>query len=425
MRKLLAAMLLAAASIAIIGGSAFAADGPNGTINGTLVNKTAGGASVAGLEVSLAGYKGTEEAVKKTAKAGPDGKFRFEALETAAGYQYQLTVTFQDAAYYSDPVTFGAAGDTSTDKTVEMPVLDATTDASVLKTAAHHYVIDPDTTGVAVTEMVIVTNSSDKAYIGSSEAHAGAKATLRFTLPQGATDFQPVDGLFPGKTLQIDGGFVDTLPVFPGMAQKVWEYRIPATGDAVSTSVKLSMAADKLSVLVPDSGAKVAISGLSAPVNQDFQGQKFLVYSGQNMAAGTEIQFKVEQLSNVKPQAAPAAVAAPAQSSASPGLIFGGIAIVLVAIGGAAVVLSRRKRLGSGALAGFETDAKSARSGDPIDLEAERRELVAAIARLDDLFEQDKVSSEEYGRLRTEKKRRLVEIVRMQKSGAATAPAGR
>jgi hypothetical protein len=420
----------------------------NGTLSGSLVNKTANGAGVADQEVTLGAYQGSNDAGKKTAKTDKDGKFTFDGLNTGADYTYQVTATYQGAPYFSDPVNF-SAGDASattapgqpaptqaapaqptTQQTVQMPVYDSTSDASVLKATAHHYLLEPDKTGLTVSEIVIITNSSDKSYVGT-ESHAGTNSTLRFTLPDGAQNFQPVDGLYPSRVLQVQGGFVDTMPVYPGMSQRVWQYSFPATADAVSFASKIDMAADKVSVLVPDDGAKVSVTGLTGPASQDIQGQKYIMFSGSTVAAGTDVQFKVESLSQVtppNPAAQPSSgsagsststgtAAASAISPISP-FVAGGLVLLVVVFAAAAIVLNRRQRaVRQRAIERLVTGVSEElgeSEGDAGDLEAERRQLVATIARLDDLFEQNKIGSEEYGRFRTEKKRRLIEVARLQ-----------
>ena len=51
---------------------------------------------------------------------------------------------------------------------------------------------------------------------------------------------------------------------------------------------------------------------------------------------------------------------------------------------------------------------------------AERKDLVAAIASLDDSYEQGRIGSEEYGMLRAQQKARLMEIVAKQRELADT-----
>jgi len=172
------------------------------------------------------------------------------------------------------------------------------------------------------------------------------------------------------------------------------------------------------------------VSNLPNKSSQEIQEEKYLLFSGDNLAAGTQLQFKLDHL--------PMAQAAGDQGmQGSLPVIAGSGIIVAVLIASVVVMLLRRRRGSKQAVgpdvsadtAGEEPDGSSPRSARDLSaaemeaeeeiLDAEKRELVAAIARLDDDFEAQKISAEEYGRLRAEKKRRLVQVVDRQKSLAA------
>ena len=378
----------------------------DGAIRGRLVNLTADGGSVAGLEVTLTAYSGTAEKGQKTTAAGQEGTFVFDKLDTAPELTYQLSVQYQGVPYYSEPVTFAPD---SLEQTVELQVFEATTAGDVVTSPARHYLVEPDASGIAVSEIVIVRNSSDRTYVGSRDAHPGARETLRFTLPADAQDVEYGSGLLASWVIPIDGGFIDTMPVYPGDTQRIYRYRIPAQGGKASFSTTLSMATQKVNVLVPDTGVGVSVSNLPTRTNPTIQGERFLVFSGENLDVGTELQFSFDRLPTTQQRS---------DMSALP-LLAGGTA--LVAVVGAAVLLRRRRsRLssepGAAGVAREEGDVAWGPLADEEDLEAERRELVEAIAHLDDAFEAGEIGSEEYGRLRAERKRRLVDVVRRQRS---------
>ena len=109
-------------------------------------------------------------------------------------------------------------------------------------------------------------------------------------------------------------------------------------------------------------------------------------------------------------------------------MIAGGV-IVVLAVGGAAFMVRRRRSqpasaygasAGPAADEGINEPEETDDGQEARELEMEKRELVAAIAQLDDSFENKRVGPEEYGRLRSEKKSRLVEIVERQKALAAS-----
>jgi len=418
-----------------------AASGAKGTISGAVTNLTAGGSSVAGSDVNLLIYTGQDQSDKQTAKAEPDGKFSFQGLETGQDYTYLLHVAFQGADYAAQPINFAQD---STAESSDVQVFDPTSDDKVISSPARHYLLEPDPDGVTVSEILIVTNSGDKTYVGSTEVQQGFKETLRFFLPDGAQNVEYGNGVADSHVFPVDGALVDTWPIYPGNSQRILRYKIPAKGDSVTFSTKVIMTTDKVNVLAPDSGASLSVTNVPNKSNPDIQGEKFLLFSGDKVTAGTEIQITMDNLSKVTAAAVGGAAPAAGAGGASPAaaatgaapasdpqalpMIAGGV-IVVLAVGGAAFMVRRRRSqpasaygasAGAAADEGIDEPEETDDGQEARELEMEKRELVAAIAQLDDSFENKRVGPEEYGRLRSEKKSRLVEIVERQKALAAS-----
>ena len=426
-----AAILVFACSVASVG----AAEG-KGTIRGSVKNLTAGGSSVASLDVNLISVSGENEVSQQTGKVDEQGNFAFTGLETSPDFTYLVHVQHQGADYGSEPVQFPAD---KTELTVEVDVFDATSAADAITSPARHYLLEPDPEGVSVTEIVILTNSTDKTYVGSKEVQRGLKETVRFAVPEGAEDLQYGDDQSVPRVVPVEGGFVDTWPIYPGNTQRILSYHIPAKGGTASFSTRVTLAADQVSVLMPDIGPELSVSNLPDRSSATIQEQKFLLLGGQNLAADTELQFRVSRLS-------PSPVAA---IGIAP--LAGGVGAVLVAVVAVVLLVRRRRRSGTKvaqpelvraqAGAGAEgvqmtrrpagvpgvpeeqleapVEETRAEKSEAEILEEEKRDLVAAIARLDDQFEAQEIGAEEYSRLRAERKRRLVEVVERQKALAA------
>ncbi len=416
----------------------------NGSISGTVINSTANGSSVAGTDINLLIYKGQDQADKKTAKAGQDGKFSFDGLQTGPDYTYLIHVPFQGADYAAQPVKF-AEGSTSAKADVQ--VFDPTSDASVVSSPARHYLLEPSPGGLIVSEILIVSNNSDKTYVGSKEVQQGLKETLRFPVPDGAQDVEYGGGMMEGRVFNQGGAMVDTWPVYPGDSQRVMQYRIPLKDDGATFSTKIPMDTDKVNILAPDAGMGVSVTNVPNRSNPDIQGQKYILFSGDKLAAGTEIQIKVDHVSKAASAASAATAGSGTGTASEPQtlpLVAGGV-IVLLAVAAAAFMVGRRRggasaRRGprqipasrapstdtddAGAAEQEELDDAEAEEGagderEERELDAEKRQLVAAIAQLDDSYENQKIGAEEYNRLRTEKKARIVEIIERQKALAA------
>ena len=419
------------------------AEDAKGTIKGSVANKTAGASVIANQDVTLTSYSGTTQKDKKTTKTDAQGSFSFEGLDVGPNLIYQASIEYQGVTYYSQPVMFSAD---KADQTVTLTVFDSTDDSSVIKSPSKHYLVEPESDGVIISEILIVQNSSDKTYVGAKDVHQGAKETLHLTLPAGAQDVQFVDGFDDSRVFQQDGAITDTDPIFPGNSQRVFRYRIPAQNDAASFTSTMDMGADKVNVLMPDAGAELSVSNLPNKSIQDIQGDKYVLISGEKLAAGTSLEFKMSNLAKAAAALAvadaEAQAAAQAQSGASgagpasaprgtsqtlPLFLAGGVAMV-VALAAFGVTLRRTRRRGKLQIEeaeepeeGGEIPSTDAGEQEMDELESERQSLIAAIASLDDAYEQKRIGAEEYSMLRAQQKQQLLEVVARQKKKMAAA----
>ena len=100
-------ILAVAVVLGLVLPSTAAAD-PVGVISGQVVNRTASGGSVGGLELRLFVFRNEQQQAERVATTGPDGSFRFEGLETSQEYAYQ--VLLRDALHSApEGVAIGAA----------------------------------------------------------------------------------------------------------------------------------------------------------------------------------------------------------------------------------------------------------------------------------------------------------------------------
>lgn len=394
------------------------ADAGNGAIRGS-ITMGPGGKGVPDQEITLAGYRAQSEPTRQTVRSDKDGRFVFQGLDAGPDITYQATVEFQGAPYFSEPVTLSPE---ATEKTIELSVAESTTSGDAVRSTATHFLMEADQSGVMVTQIVIVNNSGDKTYIGSREVHEGARETLRLALPSTAEDVEMVDGFMPSRAFPTEGAISDTTPIYPGDSQRIFQYRIPVTGNSAAFAAKISLPTDKVQVLLPDNGVQVAISGLPNRTSRQVQGVNYIIFSGDQLAGDTALEFKLDNLPQAQaPAAAPGADPA-ARSVASQALvpILAGVLAMVALLAVVAVVLRRRRaRNAEDEDEGFGEEQLG---DDSEGLAAEREELVASIALLDDRYEQGKIRPEEYGRIREEKKRRLVEVVSRQRE-LATARA--
>ena len=140
--KVLRLTLAVFAMMAITGLASPAMAEDNGSITGQIVNKTANGSQVGGVEVSLIPYfNGKPTAVEQKVASDKTGKFEFNALSTDNESTYVVSVNFQDADYVSREITLTSS---NASQAIELEVYDSTTSDENLRVSAGHMVVYVD-----------------------------------------------------------------------------------------------------------------------------------------------------------------------------------------------------------------------------------------------------------------------------------------
>ncbi|MDP2931464.1 MAG: carboxypeptidase-like regulatory domain-containing protein [Chloroflexota bacterium] len=388
MRRVLGLALALLAIAAAIGwASPVRAEGA-GSITGQVVNKTAGGSPIGGVEVALIAYSnGKATASQQKATVDATGKFEFGGLSTDNGTTYTVSATFQDADYTSQTVTLTSASPT---QTVELDVYDSTTSDASIQVSNGHIVVFADQGTLQVLEVWRFSNVGTSTFIGTKGKTA--RATLRFTLPTGATSLSPGQGFTPETT---PTGVVSTAAVPPGVTDINFTYVIPYQGSGVTISRKTDYPIANFRLLVQDTGVKVTSSALAPAPPQMINGTNYLDFTAGNLAKGVDLDASFSGI--VKPSAA-----SPEASFPWPWLL-GGVAMLVLVVAVAYPQLKKRQ-----ALSGLPT----ARAAPEPVLPASGQEdaLLRELARLDDSYEAGIIKEGEYRTRRAKAKASLMEI---------------
>lgn len=378
-------LVILAALLALLLGTIHAQGRELGSIQGRVVNGSAGGGSLAGLEVTLEGIgpDGTELPPRK-ALIESDGSFAFAGLPLGEGYTYRVRLSYTDVVYTSPEVRLRPDAPTTS---LELTVYEPTTSDSALKGTIDHLVLDfdPATHTLWVLEYLVIENTGDTTFVGSAAPdQQGLRATLRFLLPPGVEQVELLRGVTPEQTIPWEGGFADTSPLPPGSREVVFSYTLPYESERYTLQKTLAYPTDKVAVLVPDVGVNVHSDALPNVSTTDVEGQSYLLLSGEGLTSDTVVEIALKGL--------PMSVAS-GGSSPNRSLVIGvGIAMAF-ALGGA--VFYARRRLAA-------QPVPAAPSG-----EREKASLLAALADLDQRYEAGQISQEEYQREREATKERL------------------
>lgn len=220
---LAAALVLAA--VATGPGASFAQE-PGGvaTVNGRVVNGTAGGPPPAGLLILALATDG-DGGLVATSQAFSDesGRFTVTELPLVEGGRYIFSVDYAGMMYTA---TLGP-GDLSGD--LRITVYESTEDVSVVRVTKQVQVIaevDKKEREVAAIEFVLLTNESDRTLVPNL-ANPAQMSFLRFSLPPQAYDLNVQSDLPSREIISVGTGFAVTSPVIPGDHSIEFSYFFP------------------------------------------------------------------------------------------------------------------------------------------------------------------------------------------------------
>lgn len=386
MRKtlLLTICLLAAVAVVLPASAALGAD--EGIISGQVVNKTPGGSPVAGLEVTLTTYSNDKTTSEQKVIADSTGKFEFKGLSLDPSNAYSVKTNFREADYSSDMLRLKAD---SPLQTVELAVYEATATDEKIQVSNGHIVMVADQGFLQVLEVWRFNNTGDRTYIGTKGKTA--RATLKFTLPQGATSVESAQG-FAYET--SSDGIVSTASVPPGVTDVSFSYVIPYQGSNTKLLRRTDYAVANFGLFVQDTGVQVKSAALTRKNTQDLNGTKYLYFTAQNLSRGAELDASLGGLA--KPIGS-----APGESLPWPWLAAGVLGL------GAIVVVAYprlRKRQTLATSLADDTPASANQTND------DENALLRELARLDDNYESGKLKETEYRARRAQTKARLMGI---------------
>lgn len=382
MLKRFALVLSAVVFIAAMG-VPVSAQTAGGTIAGMLTNGTAGGSSVSNVEVRLETYVNATPAANSTALTQNDGSFTFNNLVTGPQNYYRVALTYQEAEYAGENITFAAGENTRSEN---ITVYDSTDNAAAVTVDTAHTIIVIGDGELEFTVVYDFINNTDRAYIGTGEPMAnGKKKTLTFVLPADATAVQYGDGLLPSFVYPGHEGFIDTMAVLPGVKEIVYAYKVPYNGGTYNFNQKLNYSAAWFNLLVQGTGIKVTSDQLvdQGPLDMG-QGNSYLYLIGQNFTAGQTVSAVLSGAGTVNQTLI---------------IVLGAVALVLVLGGGLAYWRMRKGR--------SPQPVVNAVAG-----EEDEHSLLVELARLDDDFAAGRIAEDAYRVKRAAKKAQLIKLMR-------------
>lgn len=363
----------------------FAADAGPGVIKGKLINITANSkSSLANIEMTLQNYlNGAQKDSSKT-KTDANGNYVFNGLSTDAKYSYEITTTYQEADYQSGTITF--AKDETT-KSVDLTVYDSTTE-DMLKVDIVHTLVTLGEGSLKIREFLTINNITDKTYVGSKiiPADPTKKETIRFSLPQGATNVSYDSGLMGCCAFSGGNGFVYGMAVFPGKQDVVYSYEIPYKTTEIAFNERFEYPTAQYNFLIQGEGVTASSDQLSVGQPLNIEGKKYGVLSALDFTSGKTVTVKLAGLT-------------PASNQNT--ILYAGMAVVVLGCGALGLYTLRKRKL--------QTVSPRAGGGIP-----SRQRLLLEIASLDDDFEAGKIPESQYRSVRARMKAQLLTTKRQK-----------
>ena len=365
-----------------------------GGISGSVVNAS-GGEVPASLEVTLRGFDEMRPVITQTTTLQSDGTYIFQEVDMPAGRAFLVTVDYQGTVYGSDIAIAQA----------DMPLLDlpvtiyeTTSDASILSADRLHLFLEfvgEDT--LRVIQLYILSNPTNMTLVPPEEG----QPTVRFSLPEGATNLEIQDGVLGGRFIETEDGFGDTVSIRPGAGSYELLYAFEMPYDRKLDLVQpMSLPVNAVVVLVPEDGIKVKGETLVDEGTRDVQGAQYRLFNGGSIPAGSELSLSISG----RPSTTAPTLTAGSTTNLVIGLGIFGLTLIL-----AGVFLYGRSRTAESEAA---DETESDITQDDTEYESESAEtLMDAIIALDDQYQAGQLPESAYLERRAKLKQRLSELM--------------
>lgn len=259
------------------------------TVVGQVTNGTAGGIVPADRPVTLHVFSGVEETERYTTTLAADGSFRFDGLAMEAGEAFVARIIYQDVIYFSDP---GAPEPGQAEPSLPITIYETTEDPIAILVTQLHILVSVTRDRLRIGEHYLISNEGDRTCVGAEDPETGRRATLTFTLPEGAEELR-FDG--PGlgeRFLERGRGFAGTEPILPGTAtvEAAFSYALPYQ-EGLWVERLFDVPVASVALVIPEEEGALEGTGLTPAGTLDTQMGQALSYTAGPLAAGELLAF--------------------------------------------------------------------------------------------------------------------------------------
>lgn len=360
------------------------------SISGVVRNGTAG-AALPGDLAALLLITDAEGRLQGTGQAaiGADGRFTFAEVPLIPEASYTISVDY-GGVFYGPTLPASALA-----QPVNITIYESTTDYTLIRVQRQVMLlsaVDAAQRTAAATEFVRLENTGDRT-LQPDLAAPGQISFLRFALPPDAAEVTLQSNLRGGDVISIGSGFALTAPVPPGEHIVDFSYTFPYADDGLAYRQSLPQGAGLFQVLLPESWETAELAALQPLPVIALEGARYRAWEARDIPPGPGLQLEFSGL----PQ--PGMLARLGATLSGGGFwqtaVPSALAAVLVALLLTGVIRKYRPQT---AAAVNPTPSPTA----PPIATANRHQIVAEIAQLDEQFAAGAIPAPEYHRQREE-----------------------
>jgi mono/diheme cytochrome c family protein len=358
-------------------------------VRGQVFNGTAGAGIPEDTSVTLHGFDEQSEVILDSSDVDETGAFSFGELELQPGWVFVATIEHQGVLYGSEIVDYAGEAEVF----LPLTFFETSDDLEAVSVDRLHIILNLISEGVLeVTQVWIISNPTD--YTISSPDGSGI---VEIALPQGATSLQFESDEFGDRFVSTENGFVDTLPMQPGLGthELVFSFLI-AFEDGMEYRQPIGYPIDAVVIITSASGLAVEGEGIIDQGQSQMGTSVIRTYAGGRIEAGSEVAITImtAEVEGVDAQ--------------DGSLLNVGIGVVSVLAAAAAVGIWWFRR-------GIPSPDEPSVEGDfhsPGRSEGQHQEeLLRSIANLDDAFEAGELDEGAYQAGRSDLMSKLIDLM--------------
>lgn len=358
-----------------------------GIIKGKVINRTRGSVLPPDLDIILNGITEKEQPVRLSLKLDKSGQFIFRNLKVDPKIFYFVSVNYKGAEYLSPILNFK---EQELNKEITLDIFESETTSDKITIKTDHFIIEYIENKIMITEVISIINRSDRTFVGKPDSPDVRPATFIIPLPDAFGDLNILEGTSEQSVLVKDKKLIDSIPLRPGLNQRIISYSITPSSSSYSLMKELFYDTDRAEILLSSNGLKISGDELESREPLQMKDKKYLHYSLKNLKKGNKLKIEISGFPKYR----------------HPFLLLIAISlssIIMLVLG----FLIYKKKYKS------EKIEKRAESENLIDINKSQREnLISEIADLDERYEQGEIQEPEYSFKRNQLKQELINISR-------------